>query len=205
MISDRKRDNAGVCLGRSWTHDTTPSTYYGFRLLGNVRIVTLGFRKDYPYGRSRGLDPRIEGKVPLGPIAFGDSSPRYLYRTTYHAPTTYGPISQVATAASAHHSKNSVLSHMGFVPAFSGSVASCVQSYSRSLRRRWKSGATGCPTVQSIAPLFRQSMFAQRAASGLTKQPSVGLLLQAFSRAWRNTGLLATAFRTPAVSRSFVC
>jgi hypothetical protein len=86
--------------------------------------------------------------------------------------------------------------------AYHRGVSSCVESHSRSLLCRCKSGATVCPLVQPIAP---QSMSAPRAASGRSKPLSAGLPPPACSRAWRNTGLLATAYRKPVGSRSFDC
>lgn len=67
--------------------------------------------------------------------------------------------------------------------------------------RRCKSGATVCPSVQRIAPLFQPSMYVLRAGSGPTRQPSVGPPQRACSRAWQNTGLRDTRFQTPGAWR----
>lgn len=83
-----------------------------------------------------------------------------------------------------------------------GERSSWVQLTRGSSSRRWKSGATACPTVQRIAPLFTS---AQRAAFGRIKQQNVGPQPRAFSLAWRSIGSQATAYRMRDASQSFGC
>ena len=84
-------------------------------------------------------------------------------------------------------------------------VLSCVQQKGILPPRLFKCGAMTCLMMQLNAPKCRRSRCGVLAASGRKKQQSIGRITRAYSRAWRNTGSLATGFLTLVAWRSFVC